>query len=393
MKTGSLAPCQVLLVDDDEDVRHEYKKVLERLGVDVITAKDGVSALDALGTHRPDVIVTDLNMPVMDGLEFMRSVREFDLDVPVVVATGNSNLEDAFTAMDYGAFQFLTKPINPDQLEVAIAQASQLHTLTRLHREAAHIDGHPSARLPDRAALEGRFRKAMEKLWVAFQPIVHWSTRSTFAFEALVRSDEPSMSMPNKLFEAAQLLDRTNELGQRIRQKIAKAARKADPAALIFVNLTPSDLNDDELFSELSSLAPLSSRVVYEITERSELSMVSDLSAKLKQLRVGGARIAIDDLGAGYSSLSSFVHLEPDFVKLDMSLVRDVHLSPPKLSLVRGLTRICRGDLDIQVICEGVETREELETLTNEGLDLLQGYYFAKPGPPFPEARFDGGGD
>jgi EAL domain-containing protein (putative c-di-GMP-specific phosphodiesterase class I) len=118
---------------------------------------------------------------------------------------------------------------------------------------------------------------------------------------------------------------------------------------------------------------------VYEVTERSALTAVSGLGSKIDRLRSRGYRIAVDDLGAGYASLSSFIHIEPDFVKLDMSLVRDVHMSSRKRSLVRGIHQICARDLNIQVICEGVEKPEERDTLIAEGLDLLQGYYFGRP--------------
>jgi EAL domain-containing protein (putative c-di-GMP-specific phosphodiesterase class I) len=143
-------------------------------------------------------------------------------------------------------------------------------------------------------------------------------------------------------------------------------------------------LNDEQLYSSANPLSPVSSRVVYEITERSELSGITELAGKLRRLRQSDFRIAIDDLGAGHSSLSSFIHLDPDYVKLDMALIRDIHLSANKLSLVRGITRICHNDMGIRIICEGVESADEVQALTNEGLNLFQGYYFAKPAQGFP---------
>ena len=97
-----------------------------------------------------------------------------------------------------------------------------------------------------------------------------------------------------------------------------------------------------------------------------------------------GFRIAIDDLGAGYAGLTSFATLEPEFVKLDMSLVRDVDKNPTKKKLVRSMTSLCR-DLGMLVVAEGVETLAERDVLVEAGCDLLQGYLLAKPGKPFPE--------
>jgi EAL domain-containing protein (putative c-di-GMP-specific phosphodiesterase class I) len=199
----------------------------------------------------------------------------------------------------------------------------------------------------------------------------------------LLRSREPTLERPVDLLDAAERLNRLPEVGQVVRREVA-AAIASGPDCLTFVNLHPLDLNDDELLSGESPLSKVASRVVLEITERSALEHVSGLSIKLEHLRRVGFRIAIDDLGAGYAGLASFARLEPDFVKLDMSLIRDIHRSSRKRSLVKGMAQICTRDLGIQVICEGVEQPEERDVLLEDGLDLLQGYLFAKPGAGFP---------
>ena len=94
-------------------------------------------------------------------------------------------------------------------------------------------------------------------------------------------------------------------------------------------------------------------------------------------------RIAIDDLGAGYAGLTSYTALEPDIVKLDMSLVRDVDRDRKKEAVVRSMTSLCK-DLGMLVVAEGVETVGERDALVEIGCDLLQGYLLAKPGRPFP---------
>ncbi len=103
----------------------------------------------------------------------------------------------------------------------------------------------------------------------------------------------------------------------------------------------------------------------------------------IAELRGLGFRIAIDDLGAGYAGLTSFATLEPEFVKLDMSLIRGVDKNPVKEKLVRSMTTLCK-DLGMSVVAEGIETIEEREALVHAGVDLLQGYLLAKPGKPFP---------
>lgn len=368
----------VLLVDDDLDVLREYGKILERMGVQTIVAENGATALRFLAEQTVDAVITDLNMPVMNGMNFLREVRAVHLDIPVIMVTGFPRLRSAMIAVEYGAFHYLTKPVEPDKLRETVTRALNMHALCRIQRQAAALAEIPQVGLPDRAALEARFNTALDRLWMAYQPIVSWSQTRVFAYEALVRSGEETLASPAALFETAELLGRTAELGRTIRSRVGEIAEQTD-GSLLFVNLNPVDLNDDDLYSEDAVLRPYAHRVVFEITERSQLAHISGLSSRIAKLRKKGYRIAIDDLGAGYSSLTSFVHLEPDFVKIDMSLVRGVDSSMLKRRLVRGLFQICSGDLGIQVICEGVETEAERETLCEDGIDLLQGYYFAKP--------------
>jgi len=126
---------------------------------------------------------------------------------------------------------------------------------------------------------------------------------------------------------------------------------------------------------------------VLEITERASLDQVKDVRARVAALREMGFRIAVDDLGAGYAGLTSFALLEPEIVKLDMTLVRDVHLSSTKQKLVRSMTQLAH-DMGMMVVGEGVETVEERDSLIHLGCDLLQGFLFAKPNVAFPTVKW-----
>jgi EAL domain-containing protein (putative c-di-GMP-specific phosphodiesterase class I) len=126
---------------------------------------------------------------------------------------------------------------------------------------------------------------------------------------------------------------------------------------------------------------------VFEVTERTSLERFRDIHDRVASLRAHGYRIAVDDLGAGYAALSSLATLQPEVVKLDMSLVRGVDRQPIKRRLVASLQTLGET-LGITVIAEGVETVPERDTLVEIGCDLFQGYLFAKPGRGFPGARF-----
>ena len=374
----------VLLIDDDDAVRRTMHKTLTRAGFEVTAISGGELALIALRSGaRFDVIVSDLMMPGIDGMQLLRSVRQLDLDVPLILVTGHPSLDSALLAMEHGGFRYLPKPVENARFVAVVRDAATQHRISRLKRKALEICEAGGWVLEELEGLQARFERALEKLWIAYQPIVAWPARRVFGYEALVRCRDPELGTPGKLFDAAERLGRVQDLGRSIRAAIAESAVEAPAESLLFVNLHALDLTNEELYQAQSSLAPLAERVVLEITERASLHRIYDLEARMRSLRDLGFRIAIDDLGAGYCGLSSFSQLDPQVVKLDMSLIRGIDSSPAKTSLVRSLISVCTRELGVQVVCEGVETEGERDTLQQIGAELLQGYLFAKPDQRF----------
>jgi EAL domain-containing protein (putative c-di-GMP-specific phosphodiesterase class I) len=380
------AAAEVLVVDDEPVTARSYARALGAGGFKVSMANDGHEAAAMAKARRFDVIVSDIAMPDMDGLGLLRVIRETDLDVPMIFMTGSPALESALAAIEYGAFRYLVKPIAPDAMIDAVTRAVRVHKLARVRREAAALQELESKQIGDRAGLEARFASAVEKLWVAAQPIVSWAGRKTVAYETLLRTDEPTLRSPLDFFDAAERLGRAAELGRIIRQHVAGILR-ASPPAHLFVNLHPADLEDDELYADDGALTPFADKVVLEITERAALDGIHELGMRVKRLRSLGYRIAIDDLGAGYAGLTSFAQLEPEVVKVDMSLVRGIDGSPMKQKLVRSIISLCT-ELGIQLVAEGIETPGERDALITLGGDLCQGYLFARPGRGFPSPDF-----
>jgi EAL domain-containing protein (putative c-di-GMP-specific phosphodiesterase class I) len=378
---------RVLVVDDDEQLLRAHKRLLVHHGYEVTTAIDGNAAMSALEQASFDVIVSDIDMPEMDGIRLLEQVRARDLDVPVVLVTGAPSVDTAIQATAQGALRYLLKPVEPQILVEVVANAVRLHSIAKAKRQALELAGGFDRFVGDRTGLGASYGRALETLHLAYQPIVSWSTRSLFAYEALLRSREPTLPHPGAVLDAAERLDRVHELGRKIRELAAQGIDRLPKHVALFVNLHPTDLLDDDLFAPNGSLASASERVVLEITERAALDQLPDVRNRVATLRKLGFRIALDDLGAGYAGLSSFTLLEPNIVKLDMALVRDIHRQPTKQTVVRTMTSMCR-DLGIVVTAEGIETPEERDELVNAGSDLMQGYLFARPGEPFPEPRF-----
>jgi EAL domain-containing protein (putative c-di-GMP-specific phosphodiesterase class I) len=189
-----------------------------------------------------------------------------------------------------------------------------------------------------------------------------------------------------QVLEAAELLGSLDELGRVIRERAVEAFEQLPSEGLMFVNLHPKDLADPALFLASEPLSRIAQRVVLEITERSSLDKLDNVGERVAKLRRMGFRIAVDDLGAGYAGLTTFAQLEPEIVKLDMSLVRDVNTNPTKRKVVRSMTQLAR-EIGALVVAEGVESEEELDTVVNLGCDFVQGFYFARPERVSPSSR------
>ena len=379
---------RVLVVDDDAAILRTCKRVLAADGWDVTTADDVRGALEAIkASILPfDCVLSDINMPNADGYALVAAVRQHDDDIPVLLMTGDPSLDGAVRAIDTGAVSYITKPFAPESLAAAVARAARRHGVQRMRRRAESYQRALYGEHDDRTELEARFARAVERSWMAFQPIVDVHKKTIFAYEALLRTDEDSLRRTDLFIATAERLDRVHQLGRRVRGAVAEAAREAPGDALIFVNLHGLELADEDLFSADSTLAKMSSRVVLEITERTGLDPAAGPS-RVAMLRKLGYRIAVDDLGAGYAALGALASLEPEIVKLDMSLIRDLDRHATKRRVVAAIATLCR-ELGSRVVAEGVETAAERESCVSAGIDLLQGYLFAKPNRGFPSATF-----
>lgn len=378
---------EVLVVDDEELLRRLIKRALEAAGMQVETAASGEQALAILRRgKRFDTIVSDLMMPGMDGMQLLREIRQIDLEVPLIFLTGNPSLATAMEAMELGGYRYLAKPAENERLVAVVRDAAAHHRLSMLKRKALEVCEAGGWLIEELDDLGGRFERALERLWVAYQPIISWSSQSVFGYEALVRSSDPDLSTPGKLLDAAERLGRVQELGERVRNAVAEGALSAPPGALVFVNLHALDLTCEHLYSVHAPLAQHARRVVLEVTERTALHRVDHLQHRIAQLRELGYRIAVDDLGASHAGLSSFRQIGPDMVKLDISLVRDIDGSASKTNLVKSMIGLCSQDLGMRVVCEGVETEQERDTLLGVGADLMQGFLLGMPARGFEPA-------
>jgi EAL domain-containing protein (putative c-di-GMP-specific phosphodiesterase class I)/GGDEF domain-containing protein len=217
-------------------------------------------------------------------------------------------------------------------------------------------------------------------LYIDYHPIVVTETQDIFGYEALARGTMKSMRRPEVMFEVAAQTDMIWELSRLCRNTaIAGMKQRLEKEELLFLNVDPHDFTDP-MFTEHDMDVGDPTRVVLEITERTAIRDYPKFRGRLKDFRDRGYRFAVDDAGSGYAGLGSIANLEPNFIKLDISLINCIDVNFNKQSLVEGMVRFA-NDQNAMVIAEGVETAEEYETVKQLGVHLVQGFYLHPPAP------------
>ena len=213
-------------------------------------------------------------------------------------------------------------------------------------------------------------------VYVDYHPIVIASTKEIFGYEALARGKMRTLRSPEVMFDVAAEADMIWELSRLCRARAIEGMNtilKRDE--LLFINVDPHDFTDPA-FTEQEVTDP--SRVVIEITERTAIKDYPKFRDRLKAFRDMGYRFAVDDAGSGYAGLGSIANLEPDFIKLDISLISAIDSNFIKQNLVQTMVRFA-NDHGAQVIAEGVERAEEFKTVQELGVHLVQGFYLHRP--------------
>lgn len=215
---------------------------------------------------------------------------------------------------------------------------------------------------------------------MAFQPIIDMRDRSLFAYEALVRGVDGS--------GAASILSRINEenryiFDQSCRVKAVELAARLQIPCFISINFLPNAVYQAATCIRATLEAARrfnfpTTQLIFEITENEKLVDKEHLKSIIREYKRQGFKTAIDDFGAGYSGLNLLAEFQPDIIKLDMELVREIHQDPVRQAIVKGILGVCAA-LNIEVIAEGIESREELDVLIGMGVHLYQGFLFAKP--------------
>ncbi len=216
-----------------------------------------------------------------------------------------------------------------------------------------------------------------------FQPIFHAAEPTRiFAREALLRIADTQMPI-DRIFSVAQEMRLAPALDRIAREGAIDAFASAHFDGKLFMNFLPSSIYDPvaclaTTFAALDRNGIAYDRVVMEVVESERIADIEHLRRVLDFYRERGVAVALDDLGSGFSSLTMLGLLRPDYVKLDIELISEIHLDPFKATLAHRLIEMAK-ELDLSIIAEGIETAEELAWVAERGVDFVQGFYLARP--------------
>ena len=232
------------------------------------------------------------------------------------------------------------------------------------------------------------------RLTTHFQPIVRADDPSeVYAHECLLRGrmDDGSLMTPIRMYDAARDADLLFQLDRAARLTAIREAVHHRVRERLFINFNPSSIYDPtyclkSTISAIDSAGIAPDRIVFEVVESDQVDV--DLLGIMTTYRRAGFRVALDDLGAGYGSLNLLSSLQPDFVKLDMRLVRDVDTDRYKAGITSKLLEMAQK-LGIATIAEGIETPGELAWFREHRADYVQGFYIARPSSPPPRPFSD----
>jgi EAL domain-containing protein (putative c-di-GMP-specific phosphodiesterase class I)/CheY-like chemotaxis protein len=373
----------VLIVDDDEANVALFRALLVKEGMHRIAAEtDSRRVAGRLATIDPDLVLLDLHMPYLDGHAVLEQILRFAAGtyLPVLVLTADTGAQGRDRALSHGARDFLTKPLDIVELALRVANLLETRQLYAAIRSTVHDLPHEpqavEAQLPRmRDLVESVLRE--RSITPVYQRVVELSTLTTVGYEALARFPTLHQRGPSGWFSDAFAVGRGVE---REWLAVVQALPFLDEYVdgCLALNMSPATVLQlpESSFCDVSQ----GSRIVIELTEHVPVEDYSALRRALRGLRDQGMRLAADDVGAGYAGFRHLVALEPDIIKLDISLVGGIDRSRGQRALTSALVAFA-GDVGAVIIAEGVETVAELDTLRDLGVPWAQGYQLGRPEP------------
>jgi len=365
---------RILVVGTNEEQAQLLRDSLKST-YEIIFAASRKDGIESCRNTDLDILLVDEDLADTSGIDFLWEAFPIQPDCLRILITDS---RDSFAAIRSG----MSVPIDVFILREDLAEyvnSALENGLARREFAHQHITTKPAS--THRMALSASPIDLLihnRRLEFVYQAIVDLPSNKALGYEALCRPPSDLFPSPVALFDSAVHLGRIWRLSRLVREMAVEPLGSLDSNKLLFLNLNPADVSDPEFLNGESFLRPWANRLVFEITERASIHDLDRFREHIEALKAWGYRFAVDDLGAGYASLNSITVLDPDFVKIDMMMIRGITKASPKAKLIRRILEFA-ADADIAVIAEGVETAQEAEVLVGLGCKLAQGFYFASP--------------
>ena len=380
---------RVLVAEDDPSMRAALAELIESEPSFALvgTASNALEAVEMAGAERPDVALVDVRMPHGGGMAATRGIKERSPDTQVVAFSAHDDRRTVLNMLQSGAVGYLVKSADVEEIVGAIktARSGQGTLSVEVTNEViSELVGQLATRTRERERNRRRARRIRRVLEddsafsMVFQPIYDLGSGDLIGAEAVARFHLPPRRGPSAWFEEAA----SAGFGERLELVAVRKALAALPdfpaGAFLSVNVSPGTLGALEL-DELVRDAE-SDRLVVEVTEHARIDDYTSLDRTLAPLRERGIRLAVDDAGAGFASLRHILRLDPDFIKLDRTLIDSIDSDRSRQALAAGLTSFAEKS-GATMIAEGIERDEEMRTLIDLDVALGQGFFLARPGP------------
>lgn len=367
----------LLCIDDDSDIRELIGDVATLAGYTVHLADSPEVFFSSLSYQEPNVIITDLQMPEVDGIELIRQLANRGTDAAILIVSGFDS-RVLSSAMQLGKSHNLNmlgtlqKPIAIDALERHLAKAME------------HSNPINAGTL--KAAIEN------QEIVVYYQPKATQNTDGLWqvtGVEALARWQHPKLGLvpPDKFIPLAEKSGLINALTDSVLKSAVRqlhAWRQEGLKLKCSVNVTAAELNDlafpDNVLQLLTSYDLAADSLILEVTESTIMADPKSSLDILSRIRLKGFGLSIDDFGTGYSSLVQLHRMPCNELKIDKSFVLDLGANPESELIVKVILDLGHN-LGMTVCAEGVENQEALSLLENAGCDMLQGYFISRPMP------------
>lgn len=372
-----------LIVDDDKFMINLTTRMLNKIGITAVSsALDGQSGLDALADAAPNVILLDLNMPGMDGLEFLRHLAEREVSASVILISGEDKrvlqtahqLAQAHQLKVLGALQ---KPVKPDPLKAMLEKVNA----EQERRKRGPIP------LLSVAELEAGIQSGAVE--AHFQPKVSVADRKLVGVETLVRwrGADGKLTPPAAFISVAENNGLIDALTEKVFLKAVACASDWMLQGLdikVAVNFSVESLTRFDLVQfviEASEDAGIDlSRIVFEVTESRIMEDIAAPLEVLTRLRMKGIGLSIDDFGTGASSMQQLKRAPFTELKIDRAFVAGANHDEEARAMLESSVDLARR-LGLSTVAEGVETQAEWDIVAELGVDVVQGYFIARPMP------------